>query len=169
LEQAKSQLQALLEINQLSLDQAQSKFMECCGSTLWCQEMSRARPFTTLEALYKTAEQKSKSLATPDWLEAFSHHPRIGDRRRLHPWASEEQKGVKSTSSATLAELDELNVRYESKFGFVFLICATNKTAEEMLGQLKIRIQNTVDVELKIAAEEQIKITKLRLEKLLRS
>jgi 2-oxo-4-hydroxy-4-carboxy-5-ureidoimidazoline decarboxylase len=102
-----------------------------------------------------------------DWLEAFSHHPRIG-QKTSEAWANEEQSGTRAASSGVLGELAKGNEEYTNKFGYVFLVCATGKTADEMLALLRARLGNSMDDELKIAAEEQGKITQLRLEKLIR-
>lgn len=100
-----------------------------------------------------------------DWLEAFAHHPRIGDRAA--GWANDEQSGVQGAQRTLLDRLTSLNHDYERKFGHVFLIFATGKTAEEILTQLERRLRNDPATELKIAAIEQAKITRLRLHKLL--
>src|SRR5688572_12837816 len=129
--------------------------------------MAARRPFKSREDLHRTAEIEWLKLKYPDWLEAFSHHPRIGERVKAGGWESREQSGVQGASDEKLKELEQLNRLYEEKFGFVFLIFATGKSADEMLGTLQRRLQNGRDVELKNAVGEQAKITRLRLEKLL--
>lgn len=134
-------------------------------------------PQSSSEAdLLVQAEQAWDQCEEPDWLEAFSHHPKIGDldalRSRFNQkenWASEEQSGALDASEETLQELAEGNHRYEQKFGFIFIVNATNKTAEEMLEMLRHRMKNTRDLELRVAAQEQLKITKIRLQKLFES
>jgi len=111
-------------------------------------------------------------LAPDDWREAFSRHPRIGDssssaRNTAEHWSEREQARARSGSAATLAELAELNAEYEDRFGHVFLICATGKTADQILDIARERLNNDPETELRIAAEEQRLITHLRLRKLL--
>lgn len=157
----------LNELNALSGTQAEDEFLKCCGSQRWARAMAARRPFKTKDDLYRTAEIEWLKLKYPDWLDAFSHHPRIGDRAKAQGFAKQEQSGASSASDATLLSLESLNRLYEEKFGFVFLIFATGKSADEMLGMLQRRLQNGRDVELKNAVTEQAKITRLRLEKLL--
>ncbi len=107
-----------------------------------------------------------------DWLQAFASHPRIGDRDALRAkfaatgaWTAHEQSGVDGAPEDLLGELAEENCRYEARFGYIFIVCATGKTAGEMLALLKERLTNDAGLELKIAAGEQAKITRIRLEK----
>jgi 2-oxo-4-hydroxy-4-carboxy-5-ureidoimidazoline decarboxylase len=162
------------QLNTLELDEAKAAFSKCCGSSKWVDQMVSARPFSNRTKLLESAEQIWNSLAPPDWLEAFSHHPQIGkveDREAkfvaTQAWAAEEQKGVQSATQNMIQNLARENLKYEKVFGHVFLVCATGKTADEMLSLLRIRMRNTPEVELKTAAQEQIKITHIRLEKLL--
>ncbi len=124
--------------------------------------------------LYFLATKCWDACLEPDYLEAFSHHPKIGDIDSLKKkfastatWASGEQAGVNAADQATLEQLAEGNNLYEEKFGFIFIVCATGKSAAEMLDLLKQRLPNNREDELKIAAAEQHKITLIRLEKLL--
>jgi 2-oxo-4-hydroxy-4-carboxy-5-ureidoimidazoline decarboxylase len=133
-------------------------------------------PPANLNDIILNAEHAWSECTESDWLEAFSHHPKIGDVSALREkfattadWASKEQSGTKNASEGILSELADLNNRYEQRFGFIFIVCATGKTAGEMLDLLKSRIHNTRDAEIRIAAAEQLKITKLRLRKLLAS
>lgn len=128
--------------------------------------MLARRPFATKAALLEAADEEWWKLEYHDWLEAFSHHPRIGDRNASGA-ASREQSGVRTARDVQLLELEQLNRLYEEKFGFVFLIFATGKSADEMLDALRVRLQNRREAELRNAAGEQAKITRLRLEKLL--
>ena len=120
-----------------------------------------------MEQLQNAAEEEWFKLPYHDWLEAFSHHPRIGDRVRAGSVESKEQAGTRGASDKTMLSLESLNRLYEEKFGFVFLIFASGKSADEMLDALRVRLQNRREVELKNAAGEQARITRLRLEKLL--
>lgn len=157
----------LNELNGLSGNEAAEHFLRCCGSQRWANAMAARRPFQSKDDLQTAAEREWWKLKYPDWLEAFSHHPRIGDRARAKGFAKQEQSGASGASDATLLSLESLNRLYEEKFGFVFLIFATGKSADQMLDALRLRLQNGRDVELKNAVTEQAKITRLRLEKLL--
>ena len=113
-------------------------------------------------------------LTRDDLLEAFRHHPRIGEQKaaeaqsaQAQRWSKQEQAGVEVAPAETLAALAEANQAYEARFGYIFLICATGKTSEEMLALLRTRLHNDAEQELRIAAVEQQKITRIRLEKLL--
>lgn len=136
--------------------------------------MLRARPFATDEALYAAADRIWNDLTERDWLEAFAGHPRIGERAgaahaATAAWSSAEQSGISAADSETARALAAGNREYERRFGHVFLICATGKSAGEMLAALRGRILNTPDDELRIAAREQALITRLRLAKLVQS
>ena len=162
------------EFNALSESQARSELLRCCGSRRWALEMSARRPFGNFNELIDAAAKFWTSLAPNDWKEAFSHHPKIGDIKSLRKkfaataqWAEGEQAGVTQTSEKVLKELAEGNRLYEAKFGYIFIVCATGKSAEEMLTLLKIRLNSVPADELKIAIGEQAKITRIRLEKLL--
>ena len=131
-------------------------------------------PFQKKEELFAAAEEIWFKLLPNDWLEAFAHHPKIGDVDSLRAkfastrqWAEGEQAGVNAASEETLQALAEGNAQYESKFGYIFIVCAAGKIAEEMLAILQARMPNDHVTELQIAASEQSKITKIRLEKLL--
>ena len=132
--------------------------------------MMQRRPFGNDARLLSAARIEWFGLSESDWLEAFSHHPRIGDRAALetrfpktHDLSAKEQAGVASAREDVLAALAEGNNAYFDKFGFVFIVCATGKSAEEMLSLLRERLPHDRANELRIAAEEQAKITALRL------
>jgi OHCU decarboxylase len=137
--------------------------------------MNEARPFATVAQLLVTADDVWSSLSSEDWLEAFRAHPKIGEKKastlqseQAQKWSAQEQAGTREATAETKAALAEGNRRYMECFGFIFIICASGKSAEEMLGSLNNRLQNDAQTELKIAAEEQRKITRLRLEKLIK-
>lgn len=153
------------ELNGLSADASRRELERCCGSSRWATAMTARRPFRTAADVVREADDVWWSLEGADWLEAFSHHPRIGERSA--GWASDEQSGARSASETTLKELATLNRQYERKFGHVFLIFATGRSADEMLAELRRRLNNDPAPELRVAAGEQAKITRLRLEKLL--
>lgn len=132
------------------------------------------RPFGSLDRVLSAADNVWRSLGPDDWREAFSHHPRIGELRggtqqseRGAVWAAGEQSGVGSAPDDTRAALVSANREYEQRFGYIYIVCASGKTAEELLADATDRLRNDPDVELAVAAEEQRKITRLRLEKLL--
>lgn len=155
----------LAELNALPRDAAERELARCCGSTQWSTTMAGRRPFGNEAQLYQAADETWWALSSPDWLEAFSHHPRIGER--ASGWANDEQAGAKSASQKIKDELAKWNGDYERRFGHVFLICATGKQADEMLKQMERRMNNEPAAELRVAAGEQAKITRLRLEKVL--
>ena len=164
----------LARLNALSDVEAEGELLKCCGSTEWARQMVAQRPFSDVKQLMTTAEQIWWSLGRQDWLEAFSAHPKIGGRKAQKPqdaqalnWSEEEQAGARGIDEATQDELAEANRAYLQKFGYIFIVCATGKTAAEMLALLRARLPNEPQVELRIAAEEQRKITRLRLEKIL--
>ena len=162
------------ELNKLQGDKALAELFKCCGSGHWAQKLTDCRPFSTKQDLLNSSDRIWMECSRVDALEAFSHHPKIGDLKSLEKkfastkeWASGEQAGLNAAAETTIQELAEGNVAYEKKFGYIFIVCATGKSADEMLHLLKARIGNDPDTELKISMSEQNKITHLRLEKLL--
>ena len=155
----------LAELNALAPTDAADAMWRCCSSVRWAGMMAALRPFKNEAELYQAAESAWWELSSPDWLEAFSHHPRIGERS-ASAWASQEQSGAKDASQKIKDELAKWNAEYEKRFGFVFLICDTGKQAGEMLKEMEKRMNNEPAAELRVAAGEQAKITRLRLEKL---
>ena len=163
-------------LNSLTAHEAAKELLQCCGSTRWAAEMTTARPFETLETLLARAHDVWWSLDRSDWLEAFRSHPKIGEKKaadkvsaQSQQWSGQEQSGLTDASQNTVDSLAALNEDYEQKFGFIFIICATGKTSDEMLSALRERLQHDPEAELPIAAAEQGKITELRLKKLLTS
>lgn len=163
----------LHEFNILPKEQLIRELTNCCGSSAWVQRMLPFIPADDMVELLEDAEEQWWLCSEEDWKEAFRHHPKIGDRESLQKkfasdkWAAGEQGGVNTASAATLDALAEGNRLYEEKFGYIFIVCATGKTADEMLTLLQERLPNTPGEEIKIAADEQNKITQLRIEKLL--
>jgi 2-oxo-4-hydroxy-4-carboxy-5-ureidoimidazoline decarboxylase len=164
----------LHELNTISQPELRVLLSKCCGSSSWVKMMMTFFPADDLVELLEDAEEVWYECSEDDWKEAFSHHPRIGDTESLEKkfastakWAAGEQSGVQTASSETIKALAEANRLYEEKFGYTFIVCATGKSAEEMLGLLHSRLQNNPQAEIKIAAEEQNKITQLRIQKLL--
>jgi 2-oxo-4-hydroxy-4-carboxy-5-ureidoimidazoline decarboxylase len=145
----------------------------CCGSHAWVQAMLERRPFRAFVRMLDEADEIWWSLSPDDWREAFDHHPRIGEQTAAVPqagvaraWSADEQRGAAMSSDATRQALADGNREYERKFRHIYLVCATGKSAEEMLALLQTRLANDPASELRVAALEQAKITRLRLEKL---
>ena len=164
----------LEQLNCAAEETAQSAFTNCCGSQTWARMMIEARPFAGAAALLKQAEQIWLNLESEDWLEAFAAHPKIGARKpvsqqsaQFAKWSNAEQSAAQTAADSLLNELKKANRLYEEKFGFIFIVCATGKSAEEMLNICCRRIRNDADTEIRIAADEQRKITEIRLKKLL--
>jgi OHCU decarboxylase len=163
-------------LNSISAGTAEREFLKCCGSNSWARRMVAERPFMSLHQLLDSAEQVWWSLNSLDWLEAFHSHPKIGEKKAAAPtsdqsksWSEAEQAAVSSATSETLQTMATLNRQYEEKFGYIFIVCATGKSSEEMLRILRGRLGNGPDDELRNAAAEQAKITQLRLKKLIDS
>ncbi len=162
------------QFNDLSSESAQDQLNSCCTSVNWQKEVIKARPYKDREEFFLSQEKIWLSLSKEDFLEAFDGHPKIGDvsslkKKYAHTkaLASGEQSGVNTASEEVINELSKLNLEYDKKFGFIFIVCATGKSALEMLNLLKERMNNSQEDELIIAAGEQAKITKIRLEKIL--
>jgi len=144
----------------------------CCGSTRWVEGMLARRPFGSNVALLGAARVVWNALDHSDWLEAFSHHPQIGEREHAaapadtRELSQREQAGVAQASAGIRHALDEGNREYALRFGYIFIICATGRSAESMLAELRRRLQHDATTEIQIAAEEQAQITALRLQAL---
>lgn len=155
----------LAELNLLPATTAEAEFQLCCGSRRWARLMSAERPFASADVLAAEAERIWWSLSAADWLEAFAAHPRIGDRSES-VWATQEQAGTALVTDDVRSLLLRLNREYEQRFGYTFIVCATGRTAAEMLSVLENRLTNVPKDELQVAAVEQRKIAALRLLKL---
>lgn len=160
-------------LNELSAESARDELRKCCGSTWWCEQLAAARPFADSDALLREADRAFDAMPREAWLEAFASHPKIGDldslRMRLagnKQWSAGEQAGVNASDESTLHRLAQGNADYEQRFGYIFIVCASGLTAGEMLARLEQRLHNDEASELKIASEEQRKITRLRIGKL---
>ncbi len=168
--------EGLEQLNQTQRENAEARFLDCCGSQRWARMMTEARPFADVAALLGQAEQIWQNLEAQDCLEAFAAHPKIGARQaapkqpvQSAEWSHGEQSSTRAAAASVLDALAEANRLYEEKFGYIFIVCATGKTAEEMLDLCRRRLSNNEDVEIRIAANEQRKITEIRLKKLLES
>ena len=160
-------------LNTLPGPDAVQEFRKCCGSQRWAQRMVINRPYLSPDDLYVKAGDLWWDLDRDDWLEAFRSHPKIGERKaavdvskQAQEWSGQEQAGVNDAGSLTLSELERLNQEYETRFGFIYIVCATGKSSDELLEILKSRINNAAEDELVVAAREQSKITELRLRKM---
>jgi OHCU decarboxylase len=165
---------SVAELDAMSKPQASKLLVECCGASRWVSAMLARRPFRTRATVLSAADKIWRSLDPKDWLEAFSNHPRIGERKSAVPlsergstWAAGEQSGVERADDEVRAALAAANREYEQRFGYIYIVFATGKSAEEMLALARKRLRNDPEVELHTAAEEQRKITRLRLDKLL--
>lgn len=161
----------LARLNALPADEARTALRRCCGATAWADAMTAARPFEDPAAVLRIAERIWWSLGEAAHREAFAAHPKIGESKVPATgdatWSTAEQSAAADAEAQTLAQLAELNRRYADTHGFIFIVCASGRTAEDMLGDLKVRLMNPPAEELRTAAEEQIKITRLRLTKLI--
>lgn len=161
-------------LNRLSETDASVAFTQCCAAQRWVERMVIDRPFESLAELLEISDRIWEECDVDDYMEAFEGHPRIGDVESLakkyantKAWAGGEQSGVSGADRAVLERLAEGNKTYEEKFGHIFIVCATGKSAAEMLALLEARMPNDPKTEVMIAAEEQNKITRIRLKKLL--
>ena len=168
-----SKMAGLDRLNELGEAEARAALLRCCGSRRWAEQMSARRPFASSFDLLAEADHVWAGLDRPDRLEAFASHPKIGDLDALRArfastasWATAEQSGVQDASEATLRGLAEGNRDYEARFGTIFIVCATGKTAGEMLELLRGRLGNDPETELGVASSEQAAIMRLRLRRL---
>ena len=167
--------QKLSILNRASISEASEILGECCGCRSWIERMIAARPFDNRRELSSDAERLWWKLSASNWLEAFAAHPRLGEETLpsggpstpRSGWSSQEQQSVKTASFEIKKQLAMANFDYETTHGFVFLVFATGKSAEEMLELCLRRQQNSTEDEIRLAAAEQIKITLHRLEKFL--
>jgi 5-hydroxyisourate hydrolase/2-oxo-4-hydroxy-4-carboxy-5-ureidoimidazoline decarboxylase len=159
----------LSQFNTLETSIAAKHLMDCCGSTKWVSSMMTHFPFTSEKVLVDlSAKIWYDECGETDWRESFTHHPKIGDVKSLtEKFAGKEQAGVAVATTQTIEALAKANTDYENKFGFIFIVCATGKSANEMLQILLDRLKNTLQEELHIAMGEQQKISIIRFKKLL--
>jgi len=163
----------IAEFDHLGVEEKKALLHQCCGSAQWVNNMVGALPAEDLVDLLEIAEEQWYACQENDWREAFAHHPKIGDLNSLKEkfastahWAEGEQAEVQQASEQTLQQLAAGNQAYEQRFGYIFIVCATGKSADEMLQLLNQRLYNNPEVEIQMAMEEQNKITRIRLEKL---
>ena len=162
--------QVLEQWNQSPAQEAVTAVLSCCGSHAWATKLCESRPYRSPEEVMSSADEIWQSLDPEDWSEAFGCHPRIGESARgVHgqsaEWSQEEQSGAQAGSPEVLASIARLNKEYEERHGFTYIVCATGKSAEELLSLLEKRIANSTLDEIREAAEQQRQITQLRLKK----
>jgi 2-oxo-4-hydroxy-4-carboxy-5-ureidoimidazoline decarboxylase len=158
----------------LGEDEATVQLRVCCGAHRWIEGMLAARPYGSKDRARQEADRVWNGLGPADWLEAFDHHPRIGERTTVAPQdttaaarSSNEQAQVTKAAADVKKQLARVNAEYEQRFGFIYIVSAAGKSAEDLLALARSRLRNDRDDELRIAAEEQRKIMQLRLAKLL--
>ena len=163
----------LAEFNVLPRYRAEEELLKCCGSAAWARGMARRRPFASFDRLLQAAGEIWWRLDSADWMEAFRAHPQIGQHQstahrsaQAQAWSAQEQSGMSRAGVGVTMNLEEANREYLEKFGYIFIVCATGKTADEMLAILRSRLPNSPEQEIRVAAEEQNNITRLRLERL---
>ena len=145
--------------------------LACCGARRWAEAMAGLRPINDVEQLSEAADRVWSTMEEADWMEAFACHPRIGERKAAHTsaqsaaWSRQEQSSTNTIKERVLAELAEGNARYEERHGFTYIVCATGKSAEEMLAILRRRLHSDRATELREAAEQQRQIMQIRLGK----
>jgi len=163
----------LTELNRGDFEKVHIELLKCCGSSKWVNNILAARPFSSAAHLNVLAEKIWLELDKDDYLEAFAAHPKIGESntpekaKNTEKWTRKEQAGMMTAADPLKRELEKHNREYEKKFGYIFIVCATGKSAQEMLDILRERLDNTPQIEINIAAWEQNKITNLRLKKML--
>jgi 2-oxo-4-hydroxy-4-carboxy-5-ureidoimidazoline decarboxylase len=163
----------IAEFDHLAMGEKRELLQKCCGSSAWVNKMLKTPPANDLIDLFEDADDNWNECTQEDWLEAFRHHPIIGDAKSIKDkfastagWAAAEQKGADNISEETSSALANGNKKYFEKFGYIFIVFATGKSANEMLDILQKRLLNSPEDEIKIAAAEQIRIAKNRLQKL---
>jgi OHCU decarboxylase len=161
-------------LNALPPKDAAEQLRACCGSSRWVDAMLARRPFESVADLRAAADEAWRAAGPEDWDEAFAHHPRIGERHAATPvsataqaWSAGEQDTAAGAGASARAALAEANEAYERRFGRIYIVCAAGRSAEEMLADIAVRMKNDPDRERAIAAEEQRKITRLRLKTLI--
>jgi OHCU decarboxylase len=162
------------ELNSLSNTSAAEAFTACCGAHRWVSAMIARRPFSNVDALIDAANDTWRGMTESDWREAFDHHPRIGQRQSASPqdqraaaWSSAEQSRAASDDADAKQQLVHMNAEYEARFGHIYVVCAAGRSSAELLEVARLRLRNDPATELHVAAEEQRKITELRLRKLI--
>jgi 2-oxo-4-hydroxy-4-carboxy-5-ureidoimidazoline decarboxylase len=157
----------LAAFNAASSEAAQRDVLACCASRSFARAIVSGRPYRNPAALQDAVTEAFRALNWDDIIESLNAHPRIGDRVRGGGWSAAEQSGAASASEAVRQGLLDGNLAYEQRFGYVFLICASGLSGRDMLDQLRARLDHDPDAERAVVREELLKITRLRLTKLL--
>ncbi|MCW7944595.1 OHCU decarboxylase [Streptomyces hygroscopicus] len=157
----------LARFNSLEERAALAALLEACACTVWAGRLLAARPYATADELYTASDAAMGELTTADLEEAMAGHPPIGRPRPGDPTSAREQRGMAGASEELKAEMLELNLAYQEKFGHVFLICATGRTGEQMRDAVRERIGNAPEREREIVRTELGKINRIRLARLL--
>lgn len=156
--------------NHLPEEEAAGELLAVCHSPRWARQVAAGRPYADVAALQAAGDRIWTALGPEDWLEAFAAHPRIGEGGGSSPaWSRQEQSGVGGAGEDVREALARGNAEYEDRFGHVFLIAAAGRSAEEILAELKVRLGNDPATELRVAAGEHRRITRLRIERLMAS
>jgi OHCU decarboxylase len=156
--------------NGLPEEEATGELLAVCHSGRWAGQVAAGRPYADVPALQEAADEAWMALAPGDWLEAFAAHPRIGEGGgRSSAWSRQEQSGVGGAGQEVQEALARGNAEYEARFGHVFLIAAAGRSAAEILAELQARLGNDPATEVRVAAGEHRRITRLRIEKLMAS
>ncbi|MER6539822.1 2-oxo-4-hydroxy-4-carboxy-5-ureidoimidazoline decarboxylase [Streptomyces sp. 900105755] len=156
----------LARFNELEEHAALAALHEACASTAWGRHLLAARPYATPESLYAASDAAMAELGEADLAEAMAGHPPIGRPRPGDPTSAREQSGMAGAADGLRAEMLELNLAYQERFGHVFLICATGRTGEEMRDAVRERIGNPPEREREIVRTELGKINRIRLARL---
>jgi 2-oxo-4-hydroxy-4-carboxy-5-ureidoimidazoline decarboxylase len=158
--------------NAVPVEEAAKEILPCCGSKAWAGGMVARRPFPDVTTLLAVSDETWSNLSAADWMEAFRSHPRIGESRAAQSasvqsatWSAQEQQKVAAAGDAVKIALADANRKYEQRFRHIFIVCATGKSAPEILEILRRRLQNDEPTELREAAEQQRQITRIRLTK----
>ena len=164
------------QVNSWNANRAEAEFLKCCGAQAWARAMAERRPFKDAESMFEDADNVFELLSDEDWMTAFRAHPKIGEQKAGDEqseaalrWSAQEQSQAVTAPVGVLQALAAANREYEERFGFIFIVCATGRTADQMLSIIRQRITNPPAAEFRIAAKEQKRITQLRLQKLLDS
>ena len=164
--------EVLVRWNRLPREEAVKEILPCCESVAWAGRMAAQRPFSDVTTLLAACDETWGNLSAADWMEAFLSHPRIGESKASHPqsdqavvWSTQEQRNVAAAGEAVRIALAEANQEYESRFGHPFIVCATGKSAPELLEILRRRLPNDKRAELREAAEQQRQIMHIRVKK----
>ena len=157
--------------NEADARAATRAMLACCSARRWADVMVALRPYSSVESLSITADEVWSTMEEPDWLEAFAAHPRFGERTASaansvsNKWSQQEQSSARNAAQQVLEKLSEANRQYEERIGFTYIVCATGKSADEMLSILQRRLMNDRETELREAAEQQRQILQVRIGK----